>query len=161
MGSRVAVTVRPVELAAYFSAASIGLDIEVTRREDVLDAMVGLLGIAGRPRVTLLRLLNRREILGSTGVGRGVAIPHCRSLVTPRVRMAYARLKTPLVWDTANQEPIRHVFLIVAPPVEVSNQYLPALGRLAQLARQPTVTHRLDQAATVEDVLDVLDSLDH
>jgi mannitol/fructose-specific phosphotransferase system IIA component (Ntr-type) len=145
-----------VDLAAYFAATAIGLDLEVAGREDVLDRMVALLGITGRKRTTLLRLLSRREILGSTGVGRGIAIPHCRTLVVQRLRMAYARLAVPLPWDAPDQLPVRHVFLIVAPPVEVSNQFLPALGRLAHMAREPGVIARLDGAATPDDVLAVL-----
>ena len=48
-----------------------------------------LLGMDERSAGTLLRMLQRRENLGSTGVGRGIAIPHCRSLVVSRLRLAF------------------------------------------------------------------------
>ena len=38
----------------------------------------------------LFKTLKRRENLGSTGIGKGIAIPHCRSLVVNRLRLAYA-----------------------------------------------------------------------
>lgn len=145
-----------MHLTDFLAPDAIGLDLAAPDRDAVLEAMVDLLGIAGRSRTTLLRLLARREILGSTGVGRGIAVPHCRSLVVPRVRLAYARLATPLAWGAPDGQAVRHVFLIVAPPVEVSNQYLPTLGRLAQLARQAEVRHALDRAATPEEVLAAL-----
>lgn len=145
-----------MHLTDFLAPSAIGLDIAATERDAVLEAMVDLLGIGGRSRTTLLRLLARREILGSTGVGRGVAIPHCRSLVVARVRLAYARLATPLAWGAPDGQAVRHVFLIVAPPVEVSNQYLPALGRLAQLARQAEVRHALDRAGSAREVLAAL-----
>ncbi len=145
-----------MQLRDFLTHDSVGLDLPATSREEVLEAMVGLLDIAERQRNTLLRLLARRELLGSTGVGRGIAIPHCRSLVVPRVRLGYGRLATPLPWSAPDTEPVRHVFLIVAPPVEVSNQYLPTLGRLAQLARQQGFRAALDKAETADDVVAAL-----
>jgi mannitol/fructose-specific phosphotransferase system IIA component (Ntr-type) len=145
-----------MDLRDFLTTGSIALDLPARDREEVLGAMVDLLAIGGRPRSTLLRLLARREVLGSTGVGRSIAIPHCRALVVTRVRMAYGRLHSPLPWGAPDGDPVRHVFLIVAPPVEVSNQYLPALGRLAQLARQPDVRAALDAARSPAAVLAAL-----
>lgn len=145
-----------MQLTDFLGADAVGLDLPARNRDEVLEAMVDLLAIGGRSRTTLLRLLGRREILGSTGVGRGVAIPHCRSLVVPRVRLAYGRLAAPLDWGAPDSEAVRHVFLIVAPPVEVSQQYLPALGRLAQLARQADVRAALDRARTPQEALAAL-----
>lgn len=141
---------------AFLTAESVKLDLEATNRDGALEAMVDLLGLRERGRATLLRLLARRELLGSTAVGRGIAIPHCRSLVVPRVRMAYGRLLRPLPWDSLDGEPVRHIFLIVAPPVEVSNQYLPTLGQLARAARQGEFRIALDAARSREEVARLL-----
>jgi mannitol/fructose-specific phosphotransferase system IIA component (Ntr-type) len=70
--------------------------------------------------------------------------------------MAYARLAQPLPWDSLDGEPVRHVFLIVAPPVEVSNQYLPTLGQLARAARLPEFRAALDVARSSEEVARIL-----
>lgn len=140
----------------FLANDAVALDLEAVDRDEVLVALVGLLRLGDRSTATLLRLLARRELLGSTAVGRGIAIPHCRSLAVPRVRMAYARLAPPLPWDSLDGEPVRHVFLIVAPPVEVSNQYLATLGQLARAARQPefrTALDRAPDAATVAKLL--------
>lgn len=140
----------------FLNADAVALDLEASTRDDVLVAMVGLLRLPERSRTTLLRLLARRELLGSTAVGRGIAIPHCRSLVVQRVRMAYARLAKPMAWQSIDGEPVRHVFLIVAPPVEVSNQYLPTLGQLARAARQPEFRVALEQAGSPAEVAALL-----
>ena len=137
---------------AFLTADAVQLDLEATSREAALEAMVALLHLPDRGRATLLRLLARRELLGSTAVGRGIAIPHCRSLVVPRVRMAYGRLQHPLAWDSIDGEPVRHIFLIVAPPVEVSNQYLPTLGQLARATRQPEFRAALDAAQSNAEI---------
>lgn len=143
-------------LADFFTADSIQLDLEADSKEAAIESLVALLGVDNRSRTTLLRLLARRELLGSTGVGRGLAIPHCRSLVVPRLRMAYSRLATPLEWEAVDHRPVHHLFLIVAPPVEVANQYLPALGALVQFARNPAHIQRLDRARQATDVLELL-----
>jgi len=140
----------------FLARDAIRLEIPANSRDHALEAMVELLGVGGRTKATLLRLLERRELLGSTGVGRGIAIPHCRSLVVPRVRVAYGRMATPLPWGAPDGEPVRHVFLIVAPPVEVSNQYLPTLGQVARVARLPEFRAALDQAAQPADILAAL-----
>lgn len=145
-----------MELRDFLAPSAIGLDLPAGNRDEVLEAMVDLLAIEGRARTTLLRLLARREVLGSTGVGRGIAIPHCRSLVVPRVRIAYGRLHDPMPWGAPDGQAVRHVFLIVAPPVEVSNQYLPTLGRLAQLARLAEFRAALDKAGTPREVMAAL-----
>ncbi|MEO8479409.1 MAG: PTS sugar transporter subunit IIA [Gemmatimonadota bacterium] len=146
-----------MHLAQFLTASSVALDITASSREVVLEALVDLLGIEGRQRTTLLRLLTRRELLGSTAVGHSLAVPHCRTLVVPRVRMAYVRLATPLQWEAPDGVPVRHVFMIVAPPVEVSNQYLPALGRLARFAKEPGVITELDQLTGATEFSALLD----
>lgn len=143
-------------LTDFLATGSIELDLPAESKDAALAAIVGLLGLEPRPTATLLRLLARRELLGSTGVGRGIAIPHCRSLVVNRLRMAYARLATPLPWEAIDGQPVRHLFLIVAPPVEMANQYLPTLGNLAQFAREAANVQRLERARTPQDVAAIL-----
>lgn len=145
-----------VQIGDFLSHDAIRLDLAAESRESVLESMVALLGLPDRSRTTLLRLLARRELLGSTAVGRGMAIPHCRSMVVPRVRMAYGRLARPLPWDSLDGEPVRHVFLIVAPPVEVSNQYLTTLGALARAARMPEFRAALERAPDAQAVATLL-----
>jgi mannitol/fructose-specific phosphotransferase system IIA component (Ntr-type) len=145
-----------VNLAHFLSLDAIGLDIPAAGKEAALDAVTGLLTPQARARDTIRRLLGRRELLGSTAVGRGIAIPHCRSLAVPRLRMAYARLAKGLDWDSLDREPVRHLFLIVAPPVEVSNLYLAVVARLAQIAREPGFSARLDAQSDADGVLKLL-----
>jgi len=52
---------------------------------------------------------------------------------------------------------VLYFFLIVAPPLEVSNQYLPVLGKIAQFAKEPDVTARLSQLKTPAEFLSLLE----
>ena len=102
-------------------------------------------------------MLRRRESLGSTGMGRGIAIPHCRSLVANRLRLAYGRSRQGLDFQSIDGRPVHHFFLIVAPPLEISNQYLPVLGRIAQFAKEPDVPERLAALDRTDDFLRLLE----
>lgn len=144
-------------LRDFFSLDSIALPLEATTPDAVLPALVSLLRLDERSSETLLRVLRRREELGSTGVGRGIAIPHARSLVVNRVRLAYGYLPAGVAWQALDDRPVHHFFLIVAPPIEVSNQYLPVLGKIATFAKEPDVPDRLARLATAEEFFRLLE----
>jgi mannitol/fructose-specific phosphotransferase system IIA component (Ntr-type) len=110
-----------------------------------------------RASETLLRVLQRRESLGSTGFGRGIAIPHCRSLVASRLWIAYGQSRNGVEFHAMDGKPVHHVFLIVAPPLEISNQYLPVLGRVAQFAKEPDIPARLSALSRPEDFFQLLE----
>ncbi len=146
-----------MHLRDFFEPGDIALDLPGETKAEVLQRMVGLLRLDTRSADQLCRLLERREQLGSTGFGRGIAIPHCRTLAVSRLRVAYARLATPLDFGAVDHRPVSHVFLIVAPPLEVSNQYLPVLGRIAQLGKDPSIPQRLADLRSPADFLALLD----
>jgi PTS system nitrogen regulatory IIA component len=54
-------------------------------------------------------------------------------------------------------KPVHHLFLIVAPPLEISNQYLPVLGRIAQFAKEADVPHRLAALTRAEEFFQLLE----
>jgi mannitol/fructose-specific phosphotransferase system IIA component (Ntr-type) len=132
-----------MELREFFSEDAIRLDLESTAKDDALRELIGLLGLDDKSEQTLFKMLKRRENLGSTGIGRGIAIPHCRSLVVSKLRVAFGRKRDGLDFNSIDGQPVHFLFLIVAPPLEVSNQYLPVLGKIAQFAKEPDVPARL------------------
>jgi len=105
----------------------------------------------------LFKMLKRRENLGSTGIGRGIAIPHCRSLVVNRLRVAFGRKKAGVDFKAIDDKPVNFFFLIVAPPLEVSNQYLPVLGKIAQFSKEADVPARLLELATPGEFMAILE----
>ncbi len=146
-----------MRLTEFFSKEAIKLNLESTTKDEVLNELTGLLGLEEKARSTLLKMLKRRENLGSTGIGRGIAIPHCRSLVVNRLRVAFARKPEGIDFKAIDDKPVYYFFLIVAPPLEVSNLYLPVLGRIAQFAKEPDVPERLAKIQTPEEFLQLLD----
>ena len=119
--------------------------------------MIQLLDLDEKSQGILFKMLKRRENLGSTGIGRGIAIPHCRSLVVDRLRIAFGRTNQPIEFDAIDDNATRFFFLIVAPPLEVSNQYLPVLGKIAQFAKEADVPDRLASITDPDQFLALLE----
>jgi nitrogen PTS system EIIA component len=132
-----------MELRQFFTEDAIKLELESTTKDDVLKELISLLGLDDKSEGMLYKMLKRRENLGSTGIGRGIAIPHCRSLVVSKLRVAFGRKTTGVDFKAIDDKPVNFFFLIVAPPLEVSNQYLPVLGKIAQFSKEPDVPQRL------------------
>lgn len=147
-----------MRLRDLFTADSVALDLKAEAKDDALEELIHLLRLDDKSEATLLKTLRRREKLGSTGIGKGIAIPHCRSLVVSRLRLAYGRKPTGLDFKAIDGQPVQHFFLIVAPPLEVSNQYLPVLGKIAQFAKDPQVPELLLKAQGPDDFLELLAS---
>ena len=146
-----------IQLRDLYTSESISLDLKAATKDAVLAELIGLLRVDQRSAETLLRVLQRRESLGSTGVGRGIAIPHSRSLVTNRLRLAYGHHRAGLDFQAIDGRPVHDFFLIVAPPLEVSNQYLPVLGRIAQFAKDSDMGNQLAALNTPSDFFRLLE----
>ncbi|MGH7565396.1 MAG: PTS sugar transporter subunit IIA [Gemmatimonadota bacterium] len=145
-----------MKLVEFFAPDEIDLDLDAESKEEALQELVALLSV-GEKSEELFRLLKKRENLGSTGIGKGVAIPHCRSLVVDRLRVVYGRKAGGLDFGAVDGKPVHHFFLIVAPPVEISNQYLPVLGKIAQFCKNPKNLSQLDEIDSAERFFTVLD----
>jgi PTS system nitrogen regulatory IIA component len=78
----------------------------------------------------------KREALGSTGVGGGVAIPHARLRDLRAPLGVVARLKRPIEFDAIDQKPVDLIFVLLTPPSE-QGDHLNALAAIARKLRDP------------------------
>ena len=146
-----------MELREFLTEDAIQLDLKGESKDEILKELIGLLNVDEKSQGILFKMLKRRENLGSTGIGKGIAIPHCRSLVVNRLRVAFGRKADPIEYRAIDDHPVHNFFLIVAPPLEVSNQYLPVLGRIAQFAKEPDVGGRLASVQSPREFLALLE----
>lgn len=145
-----------MRLKDLFTLDVVKLDLEAQSKDDLLKELVSLLELDDKSAAILFKTLKRRENLGSTGIGKGIAIPHCRTLVVNRLRLAYGRKPAGLHFNAIDGEPVYNFFLIIAPPLEVSNQYLPVLGKIAQFAKDAAVPGDLLELSEPEEFLALL-----
>lgn len=146
-----------MELREFLAENAIQLDLKGESKDEILKELIALLGVDEKSQGILFKMLKRRENLGSTGIGRSIAIPHCRSLVVNRLRLAFGRKPGGVDFKAIDDQPVNYFFLIVAPPLEVSNQYLPVLGRIAQFAKDEDVAGRLAQLQSPREFLALLE----
>jgi nitrogen PTS system EIIA component len=146
-----------MELREFFTEDVVKLDLESDTKDEILKELIAVLGLDEKSEGILYKMLKRRENLGSTGIGKGIAIPHCRSLVVNRLRVAFGRKPDGVDFKAIDEQPVHNVFLIVAPPLEVSNQYLPVLGKIAQFSKDADVVARLRQIEEPGEFLALLE----
>ncbi len=146
-----------MKLRELFTADVVNLNLAAESKDETLKQLVSLLHLDEKSESILYKTLKRRENLGSTGIGRGIAIPHCRSLVVSRLRLAYGRKLDGVEFKAIDDQPVHNFFLIVAPPLEVSNQYLPVLGKIAQFAKNDDVPRLLEELEEPEEFLRLLE----
>ena len=112
--------------------------------------------LSGDPEIrhpdVLREALESREKLGSTGIGKEVAIPHGRTLSVPRLKVLVARSKKGIAWGSADHKPVKLFFVVVAPPVEKTNEYLPLLGMLVAAMQEKQHRDRVLKSKTFADV---------
>jgi mannitol/fructose-specific phosphotransferase system IIA component (Ntr-type) len=146
-----------VHLREFFAEDAINLHLASADKDEVLKELVGLLHLEEKEDAMLFKMLKRRETLGSTGIGQNIAIPHCRSLVVSKLRVAFGRKLEGVDFKAIDDKPVNYFFLIVAPPLEVSNQYLPVLGKIAQFAKETDVPERLERLNSPTEFLQLLE----
>lgn len=105
----------------------------------------------GVPSASIFAALLEREKLGSTGVGRGVAIPHARLDGIEEITGIFARLETPVDFDSIDDHPVDLVFVILAPE-DAGAAHLQALSRISRMFRRTEV---LDQLRAAEDCTEI------
>lgn len=148
----------PETFLNYFSEKRFVRDLRSRTKDGILKELTDLLSEEREvhdPQL-LLEMLKRRETLGSTGIGHGVAIPHGRSLATSKLKVAFARSKKGIPFDAIDDEPVRLVFLIVAPYKDPKNEYLPLLGKIVESVKSKPVRKALMNVETFEDFKSVL-----
>jgi len=86
-------------------------------------------------------VLAERERLGSTGIGRGIAIPHGKFAELSRPYGLFARLERPIAFEAIDHQPVDLVFVLLAP--EAGAEHLRALARVSRLLRDAAICQKL------------------
>jgi PTS system nitrogen regulatory IIA component len=118
-------------------------------KNSIAESSVGETG--GLDASALLLSLQARERLGSTGLGSGIAIPHCRLKNLDAVSGALITLAEPIDFDAIDGAPVDILFVLLAPE-NAMQQHLSALAALAELFNQAAFRQRLRNATSAEQL---------
>jgi mannitol/fructose-specific phosphotransferase system IIA component (Ntr-type) len=146
------------ELAEFFNEELCCISLSETTKDKALEEMVDLFVKNDfiRNREIVLQMLRQRESLGSTGIGHGVAIPHGRTTAAPNVLIAFGKSEQGIDFDAIDGKPVYLIFMIIAPPHEVSNLYLPILGSLVTILKDSKNRKKLRKCSSFADTLVVI-----
>jgi len=140
MASVVAPITAPPAVELHLRSDLFISDLRTRKKASVLEEIAGALAAANVARApeAILDALRRREALGSTGLGKGIAVPHARSTMVSERALLVARSSKGIEFDAVDGQPVHLCFLIVAPPLERDPIYLKLvaeIGRATRLAR--------------------------
>ena len=113
--------------------------------------------ITGEPERSIVEVLIERERLGTTGVGSGIAIPHGKLPGLPRLYGLFARLETPVDFESIDGQPVDLIFLLLAPG-GAGADHLKALARVSRLFRDRAMCEKLRGTSDPEALYALLTS---
>ena len=143
-------------VSGLLSPATVELRLRGGNRDEVLQELVDKIPQLARDpgaKQTLFRALQERELLCSTGVGDGVALPHARNALVGLVEqpaIVFGRHESGISFGALDGFPARLFFLLVAPNV---SQHLQVLARLSRMLRDPLLRQNLLQADRAEKAI--------
>ena len=125
-------------------------DLRVRCKREALQALAERAEqIVGKPAQEIIATLMEREQLGSTGVGDGAAIPHGKIEGLNKITGIFARLETPVNFDSLDDQPVDLIFLLLAPE-NATAAHLKALARVARLLKDEDSCKALRGADSAE-----------
>ena len=132
--------------------------LKATNKEEVLEELLDLFVKKNiiRNKQIVMEMLHQREKLGSTGIGKGVAIPHGRTTAAIEVYIAFGKTSNGIDFDSIDGEPVNLFFMIIAPPNDDENKYLPALGSLVTILKNDTNRTKLQKITTYPELISIL-----
>ena len=134
-----------------------------SKDEVILEMVTALSKANGIPQADIVGVadsIKRREELGSTGIGHGVAVPHTKHVSVDRLVGAVAVSRREGVdFDSLDCEPVNLIFMLVSPP-DRPGEHLRALEHITHQLKDDGFVRFLKQAQTVEDVLELLNEAD-
>ena len=148
-----------MKIRDLLAAESIELNGKVTGKKETLDAMVDLMAKSGKINdVEVYRKgVYAREEESTTGIGEGIAIPHCKSDSVSRPGLAAMVVPEGVDFDSLDGEKVNLIFLIAAPNTK-ENVHLDVLSKLSVLLMDEDFTANLRNAKTVDEFLHVIDA---
>ena len=136
-----------MKISDFLAAADVRVDIAATDKKKLLAALARDAGVKlNIPGDRIAAELLKREELGSTGVGGGVAIPHARFAEAKAPFGMLVRLKKAMDYEAVDGKPVDIVFLLLLPEGSGGEQQLGALATIARKLRNPEIAAALRRA---------------
>ena len=147
--------VNSVKITDYITEDLIDLDLKSKNRESILVELSKLLERSKNILVEdndIYKALVDREKLGSTGIGKGVAIPHAKTESAKELTVAFCISTKGIDFNSMDDEEV-HIFFVFASPNKDSQIYLKVLARISRLIREENFRQNLMDCKTAKEVI--------
>ena len=147
--------VNSVKITDYITEDLIDLDLKSKNRESILVELSKLLERSKNILVEdndIYKALVDREKLGSTGIGKGVAIPHAKTESAKELTVAFGISRKGRDFNSMDDEEV-HIFFVFASPNKDSQIYLKVLARISRLIREENFRQNLMDCKTAKEVI--------
>jgi len=150
-------------LADYLSKDLVCMNLKPQDRDEAIRALLQVL-VAGKamPAGLLdkaLAAVLTREKLGSTAIGRGVAVPHARVEELDQVLVAFGYSAAGVRFSSLDGEPVHQVFLVIAPKGR-ADEYLDLMERITRLVQNSDFRRFLSRVKSDTEVLELIEEMD-
>ncbi|MDT8394910.1 MAG: PTS sugar transporter subunit IIA [bacterium] len=150
-----------MKIVDFLTFSDVISDLRATTREGVLREMVDHLKEAGKITDSnrLVEILLDREMLGNTGIGYGVAIPHGRLEGLKDILLVFGKSVDGIEFDAHDGQPVNLFFLLVAPE-DSAGLHLKALARISRIVKNPECREALLESGDSESLFQVIQAED-
>lgn len=152
-----------MKLSDFVVKQAILTDLKVATKETAIRAMVESLGSSGSIKTgeqeSIIAAILKREELGSTGIGKGVAVPHTKHPSVDRLVATIALSKDGVEFSSLDGEDVHILFLLVSPP-DRPGDHLRALENISRHLRNDNFCSFLKQASSADAVIELLEEAD-
>jgi mannitol/fructose-specific phosphotransferase system IIA component (Ntr-type) len=144
-----------MRLSELLPPAQVRVGLAARSKREAIEELVGLLPLAeGADRLSVVAAVLEREAVLSTGIGRGVAVPHGKTPAVDRLMASMAILPEGLAFDAVDGQPCRILFLLVSHP-DTPGPHIRALAQVARVLNQEGAKRALSAARSAEEAVAV------
>ncbi len=145
-------------ISALLSPERIFIDTDISSKKRLLEFIANTVATQfNLPQPTIYSNLLDRERLGSTGLGKGFAIPHARLVDLDKTIACFIRLDQPVNFEAPDNQPVDLVFTIIIPE-NAADEHLQILSSLAKIFSQSEICEAIRSADSGEEVARIIDS---
>ena len=152
-----------MKVSSLLSEKNIKIGIPSETKEKIIESLIDILVKSGKirreDRAKVIKAVVNREKLGSTGLERGIAVPHAKTDAVPELLMALGIAKEGVPFDSIDGSGSHLFFLLLAPP-EITGPHLRTLAEIATLTQDSKICEKLIRSKTAKEVIGIINNVE-
>ena len=148
-----------MKMYELLSKSAVRAKIKATNKKQLLQDIANLASEhIAIPNMNIVKSLQQREILGPTGIGNGVAIPHVKIRGLTRIYGFFSSLERPIDFESADKQPVDLIFTLLAPEDNSGTEHLKALAMVSRFFSDKDIRSKLRSSENPESLFAILTS---